>query len=214
MALITTLLADDDPAVLDALSTLLAAAPDFEVVGRARDGLAAVEIAARLTPDIALLDIRMPGIDGLTAAERIRRLRTHSAVVMLTTFGDDANVDRALSIGVDGFLLKTAAADELINGLRTAHAGGVCMSGSVIQRLGRRAAATAAKGATSERTGALTSRERELLDLLARGLTNDEIAATLHLTEGTVKGYLSTVFAKIGARNRVEAAFVAFEELG
>lgn len=210
--MIRTLLADDDPAVLEALTTLLEDAADFEIVGQARDGIAAVEAVSRFSPDVALLDIKMPGIDGLAAAERIRQLPKRCAIVMLTTFGDDANVDRALSTGVDGFLLKTAAQDELINGLRTAHAGGVCMSNSVVQRLGRRATTTPPARPTPARTRDLTPRERELLSLLARGLTNDEIGAALHLTEGTIKGYTSTLFTKIHARNRVEAAFIAFEE--
>jgi DNA-binding NarL/FixJ family response regulator len=209
---IKILLADDDPAVLQALTTLLEDAADFEIVGQVGDGIAAVETASRLAPDVALLDIKMPGVGGLTAAERIRQLPTRCAIVMLTTFGDDANVDHALSIGVDGFLLKTAAPSELINGLRTAHAGGVCISSSVIERLGRRAANTPAARPLNARTRDLTQRERELLTLLARGLTNDEIATALHLTEGTIKGYTSTLFSKIRARNRVEAALIAFEE--
>ena len=210
--MIRILLADDDAAVLEALTALLEDAADFEIVGRVRDGDAAVAAAARTSPDLALLDVRMPGVDGLTAAARIRQRSPGCALVILTTFGDDTNVDRALSIGIDGFLLKTAAPDELLSGLRAATAGGVCMSSSVLRRLGRRAANTAPPRPAAQRTRLLTPREGEVLRLIARGFTNDEIATALHLTEGTIKGYTSTIFAKIQARNRVEAAYIAFEE--
>ncbi|MFE1368620.1 response regulator [Streptomyces anulatus] len=161
-------------------------------------------------PDVVLLDIQMPGLDGLTAASRLHRESAAVGVIMLTTFGQDAYVTRALEEGADGFLLKADDPRELLNGVRAVGAGGAYLSPRVAGRViaGMRAHRAAHPHRPLER---LTEREREVLAGLGTGLSNAEIASRLHLVEGTVKAHVSAVLAKLGARNRVEAAISAYE---
>ncbi|KQO61522.1 hypothetical protein ASF23_12625 [Curtobacterium sp. Leaf261] len=207
--MIRVVVADDDAAVRESVSTILTAG-SIDVVLAVGDGVAAIRATEDEDPDVVLLDIRMPGHDGLTVARRLREKRPELALVMLTTFGEDANVDDAFSIGVQGFLLKTSPPTEIISAVRAAATGGVTLSAHVAARLGARVGRSGSASPTLDRTSTLTPRERVLLDLVATGRTNAEIAAELSLTEGTVKGYVSALFERLGVRNRVEAALVGF----
>jgi DNA-binding NarL/FixJ family response regulator len=178
------------------------------VVAEAGDGRAAAELARRHRPDVALLDIRMPTADGLTALAEIRATVPATAVVMLTTFGEDEYIAGALDQGAAGFLLKASDPRELITGIHAVADGGAVLSPLVARRVinGLRRG-----GPSSRRVATLTDREREVLALLATGLSNAEIARRLHLVEGTVKGYVSAILPRLGARNRVQAAIIAYE---
>ncbi|WP_247659119.1 response regulator transcription factor [Micromonospora sp. U56] len=191
---------------------ILAADPGIEVVAEAGDGRAAVELTRAHRPHVALLDIRMPKLDGLAAAAEIRRLVPATATVMLTTFGEDEYVARALGHGASGFLLKAGDPRELLAGVRAVAEGGAYLSPRVARRVielngDRMARVPAAR----DRTAGLTDREREVLGLVGAGLSNAEIARRLFLTEGTVKGYLTSIFTRLDVRNRVQAAIIAYE---
>ncbi|MEU2564161.1 response regulator transcription factor [Streptomyces longispororuber] len=192
---------------------ILGAGDGIEVVAEAADGREAVDLARAHHPDVALLDIRMPRLDGLAAGEEIVRALPGTAVAMLTTFSEDAYVARALGGGATGFLLKSGDPHELIAGVRAVAGGAAFLSPKVARhvidglgarRIGREAAART-------RVSALTPREREVLGLVGAGLSNPEIAARLHLVEGTVKAYVSAVLDRLGVKNRVQAAIVAYE---
>lgn len=208
--MIRVLLADDEAMVRAGVRAILASSGETEVVAEAGDGREAVELAQAHRPDVALLDIRMPRLDGLAAAEEIARTVPTAAVAMLTTFSEQAYVARALGGGATGFLLKSGDPYELIAGVRAVAGGGAFLSPKVARyvidggRLGREAAARA-------RVAELSPREREVLGLVGVGLSNPEIAARLHLVEGTVKAYVSAVLDRLGVRNRVQAAIVAYE---
>ncbi|MET8830031.1 response regulator transcription factor [Streptomyces sp. NPDC004610] len=222
--MIRVLLADDEAMVRAGVRAILAGGGETEVVAEAGDGREAVELARAHRPDVALLDIRMPRLDGLAAAEEIVRTLPGTAVAMLTTFSERDYVARALGGGATGFLLKSGDPYELIAGVRAVARGAAFLSPKVARgiiddlgggtgtpdrptgggRLGREAAARA-------RVAELSPREREVLGLVGRGLSNPEIAARLHLVEGTVKAYVSAVLERLGVRNRVQAAIVAYE---
>lgn len=210
---IRVLLADDEMLIRAGVRAVLGAAPDLEVVAEAADGREAVELALRHRPDVCLLDIRMPRLDGLGAAAQLAGALPEAAVVMLTTFSEDEYIADALGSGAAGFLLKSGDPRELIAGVRAVAEGGACLAPSVARRvishlgdgqLSRRAAARA-------RTAELTGREREVLGLVGAGLSNAEIAQRLFLVEGTVKAHVSAVLARLGCRNRVQAAILAYE---
>ncbi|MGN9892582.1 response regulator [Micromonospora sp. L31] len=209
---LTVLLADDEAMVRAGVRAILAADPGIEVVAEAGDGRAAVELTRAHRPRVALLDIRMPKLDGLAAAAEIRRLVPATATVMLTTFGEDEHVARALGHGASGFLLKAGDPRELLAGVRAVAEGGAYLSPRVARRVielngDRMARVPAAR----DRTAGLTDREREVLGLVGAGLSNAEIARRLFLTEGTVKGYLTSIFTRLDVRNRVQAAIIAYE---
>ncbi|MBQ0896866.1 response regulator transcription factor [Micromonospora sp. U56] len=209
---VTVLLADDEAMVRAGVRAILAADPGIEVVAEAGDGRAAVELTRAHRPHVALLDIRMPKLDGLAAAAEIRRLVPATATVMLTTFGEDEYVARALGHGASGFLLKAGDPRELLAGVRAVAEGGAYLSPRVARRVielngDRMARVPAAR----DRTAGLTDREREVLGLVGAGLSNAEIARRLFLTEGTVKGYLTSIFTRLDVRNRVQAAIIAYE---
>ncbi|MFD9470428.1 response regulator [Streptomyces goshikiensis] len=170
----------------------------------------ALALTRRHRPDVVLLHIQMPGLDGLTAVARLRQEPTTVGVIMLTTFGQDEYITRVFEEGADGFLLKADDPRELLNGVRAVGAGGAYLSPRVASRViaGMRAHRTAHPHRSLDR---LTQRERDVLAGLAAGLSNAEIAARLHLVEGTVKAHVSAVLTKLGARNRVEAAVAAHE---
>ncbi|MEU6961157.1 response regulator transcription factor [Streptomyces chrestomyceticus] len=212
-ATVRVLLADDEAMIRAGVRAILTASPGIEVVAEAADGREAVELALRHRPDVCLLDIRMPRLDGLGAAAELGRTLPETAVVMLTTFSEDAYVAGALGSGASGFLLKTGDPRELVIGVRAAAEGGAYLSPSVARRvisqfggvaLGKAAAARA-------RTEELTEREREVLALVGEGLSNAEIAGRLFVVEGTVKAYVSAVLARLGLKNRVQAAILAYE---
>ncbi|HEX7305646.1 response regulator transcription factor [Lentzea sp.] len=202
------LLVDDEHMVCAYLRTILSAAPDLTVVGEAHDGAEAVEAVLRLRPDVVLLDLRMPEVDGLAALERITRLDTPPKVVALTTFDVDSYVLRAMKAGAVGFLLKSTAPDDLVKLVRVAAGGHTVLSPEATRRL---VAASSDDTSARERISGLTPRETEVLACLGGGLSNAEISARLHLTEATVKGYVSNVLTKLDCDNRTRAGLLAHQ---
>ncbi len=207
------LLADDEAMVRAGVRAILARDADIEVVAEAADGVEALDAVRRLRPAVALLDIQMPRLDGIAAAARIHRELPGTAVIMLTTFGEDEFIARALREGASGFLLKADDPRELLAGVHAVAAGGAYLSPKVAARVvaglrsGRMAGGVPARNALE----GLTERENDVLALLGAGLSNAEIAARLHLVEGTVKAHVSAILGKLGVRNRVEAALAAYE---
>jgi DNA-binding NarL/FixJ family response regulator len=203
------LIADDQPLMRAGFRAVLEATGEMEVVGEAGDGEAAVELARALAPDVVLMDIRMPRMDGIEAT---RRLAGHR-VLILTTFGLDDYIIDALRAGASGFILKDVPTEELVRAVRVIAAGEALLSPAVTRRLldrvGRRlpASATTAPAAFAE----LTEREREVFELLARGLSNAEIAELLVVGDATVKTHVSNVLMKLGLRDRVQAVVLAYE---
>ncbi len=204
--MIRVLVADDEWMVREMLRTILQAEGDIEVVAAAGDGAEAVALARRHRPDVALLDIRMPGTDGLTAARELARLSTPPKVVMLTTFDLDEYVHTALRDGAAGFLLKDATAAEMTIAVRAAAAGDAMLSPRVTRRL---LDTFTRQLPDRERLGRLTAKERHVLATLAGGHGNAEIARRLHLSEATVKTHVSRILAKLELTSRVQAAILA-----
>ncbi|MEU6787201.1 response regulator transcription factor [Nonomuraea angiospora] len=211
--MIRVLLADDEAMIRAGVKAILASDPSLEVVAEAGDGRQAVDLAISHHPDVALLDIRMPRLDGLGAASEIRRVAPGTAVVMLTTFGEDDYIAKALDIGASGFLLKSGDPRELIAGIHAVADGAAYLSPRVAQRvIAHFAGGKMTKGAQArDRVGPLTDREREVLALVGAGMSNAEIARELHIVEGTVKAYVSAILTRLGVRNRVQAAIIAHE---
>lgn len=211
----TTVVIVDDQALLRAgFRVIIDAEPDLRVVGEAGDGWAAIDVVRRRRPDVVLMDIRMPGLDGLRAAETILGdPELTVAVVMLTTFDIERYVYEALRLGASGFLLKDAPAGRLLDAIRVAKAGDALLAPAITRRLVERFAAAARDpdAALPERLAELTARELEVLRLIARGHSNAEIAGELVLGENTVKTHVSRVFAKLGLRDRAQAVVVAYE---
>ncbi|MFI5802477.1 response regulator [Streptomyces sp. NPDC051561] len=208
---IRVLLADDQAMVRAGFAMILAAEDDIEVVGEATDGVHAVELAERHRPDVVLMDIRMPRMDGLEALRRLTRPGTVNPpkVVVVTTFDDDEYVQRALADGASGFLLKDSGPALLVEAIRAAYSGEALVSPAITVRLLRRLRPTTPT--THEPHTALSARETSLVRLVARGLTNAEIATELTISVGTVKTHLGNVQSKLAARNRVEIAAWAWE---
>lgn len=211
--MITVLVADDEPMFRAGARAILASDPDIEVVAEAADGRQAVELTRRHQPDVALLDIRMPTMDGLSAAAELRLVAPRTAVVMLTTFGEERYVAGALAAGASGFLLKAADPRELVTGIRAAAAGAAYLSPRVARRvIAELGAGQLTRGvAAREKVTVLTDRERDVLALLGAGLSNAEIGQRLFLVEGTVKTYVSAILTRLQVKNRVQAAIVAYE---
>ncbi|SEP47854.1 response regulator transcription factor [Amycolatopsis saalfeldensis] len=207
------LLADDEAMIRAGVAAILATGEGIEVVAEVGDGRAAVEQALATRPDVVLLDIRMPVLDGLAAAGEIRRLLPETGVIMLTTFGEDAYIERALGLGASGFLLKSGDPRELLAGVRAVADGAAFLSPKVAHRvISRLSGGQLSRGvAARERIEALTVREREVLTLLGGGLSNADIAARMYVVEGTVKAHVSTILTRLGVRNRVQAAIAAYE---
>lgn len=223
-ATIRVLLVDDQELVRAGFRVILQSEPGIEVVGEARDGAEAVELAAQLRPDVICMDVQMPGVDGLEATRRIRTDATDAppsspaapAVLVLTTFDRDDYLFAALEAGASGFLLKTASPEKLIEAVQVIAAGDALLAPDVTRRVIERAARVDAEqsGSTRERDARLdelTEREAEVLGLLARGLSNAEIAAALWLGEATVKTHVSKILLKLGLRDRVHAVVFAYE---
>ncbi|WP_199930612.1 response regulator [Streptomyces sp. CB02923] len=212
-ATVRVLLADDEAMIRAGVRAILTASPGVEVVAEAADGREAVDLALRHRPDVCLLDIRMPRLDGLGAAAELRQALPETAVVMLTTFSEDEYVAGALGSGASGFLLKTGDPRELITGVRAAAEGGAYLSPSVARRVISQfgGAALGKAAAARSRTEELTGRERDVLALVGAGLSNAEIAGRLFVVEGTVKAYVSAILARLGLKNRVQAAILAYE---
>ena len=209
--MIRVLVADDQRLVRSGFRMILRAEPDIEVVGEAGDGVEALAEARRLRPDVVLMDVRMPKVDGIEATRRLLREPEAPRVLVLTTFDLDEYVFGALRAGASGFLLKDAPEEQLLAAIRIAADGGAIFSPGVTTRLIERFAALAEPEAASPELGELTARELEVLKLLARGRTNAEIAAELVVSDHTVKTHVARILSKLGLRDRTQAVIVAFE---
>ncbi|MFE2031735.1 response regulator [Streptomyces scopuliridis] len=219
----TVLIVDDQPLQRLGFRMLLEADPGTTVVGEAGHGAEAVERTAALRPDVVLMDIRMPGMDGVEATRRIVASGSRSRVLVLTTFDLDEYAYGALRAGASGFLLKDALPDELLAGIRAVAAGDAVVAPALTRRLldtfiqrvpapsEHALSGRAGRAEADARLAALTGREREVLSAMARGLTNGEIAELLVLSESTIKTYVSRVLTRIGARDRVHAVIIAYE---
>jgi DNA-binding NarL/FixJ family response regulator len=209
---IRVLLADDQAMVRAGFRMILGSEPDIEVVGEAENGEQAAAAARRLRPDVVLMDIQMPGGDGLQATRRITgNPDLVSRVVILTTFERDEYVFEAMECGASGFLLKNSPPEELINAVRVVAAGDALLAPSVTRRIIEQFARRPVEPDVRARLESLTQREREVLVMLARGNSNAELAAELFVTEGTIKTHVSSLLAKLGLRDRVQAVVLAYE---
>jgi DNA-binding NarL/FixJ family response regulator len=209
---IGVLLADDQAMVRAGFRMILESDPDMTVLGEASNGEQAVASTRRLRPDVVLMDIQMPDLDGLQATRRItadEQLR--SRVVILTTFERDEYVFESLQAGASGFLLKNAPPEELLRAVRVVAAGDALLAPSVTRRIIEQFARQPARPELGTQLEALTQREREVLTLLARGKSNAELAADLFVSEGTIKTHVSSLLAKLGLRDRVQAVVLAYE---
>jgi DNA-binding NarL/FixJ family response regulator len=208
---IRVLLVDDQHLVREGFARLLRDVDDLEVVGEAAEGAAAVELARETRPDVVLMDVRMPGMDGVEATARLVRDSPSIRVLMLTTFDLDEAVYRALQAGASGFLLKDTPYDQLIHAIRVVAHGDAVLAPSVTRRLIQ---SVSPRTAVSEEDqlclARLTEREREVLELLAQGLSNAEIGESVFLSEATVKTHVGRVLNKLGCRDRVQAVVFAF----
>ncbi|MEV5758211.1 response regulator [Streptomyces tendae] len=215
--MIRVLIADDEPMIRAGVRAVLATDPDIDVVAEAADGHDAVELVRRHRPAVAVLDIRMPGVNGIDAAAQIRATVPDTSVIMLTTFGEDDYILEALGGGAAGFLIKSGEPEELIAGVRAVAEGAAYLSPKVAARVVAHLAATGAgalagrRSAARRRVAELTAREGEVLALLGGGLSNGQIARRLHVVEGTVKAHVSSILARLGVDNRAAAAVVAHE---
>ncbi|MEU8359761.1 response regulator [Nonomuraea fuscirosea] len=210
--MIDILLADDQALVRTGFRMILDNADDMQVVGEAGDGAQAAEMAVQLQPDIVLMDVRMPEVDGVEATRRICTGTSRIRVLILTTFDLDEYVYAALHAGASGFLLKDTLAPDLLSAIRVVARGDAVVAPSVTRRLLERYVGIGvAQAIPAASLDVLTEREREVLSLIARGLSNTEIAECLFLSEGTVKTHVSRVLAKLGLRDRVQAVVFAYE---
>ncbi|MDH6135570.1 DNA-binding NarL/FixJ family response regulator [Kitasatospora sp. MAA4] len=216
---VRVVLADDQPLVRAALEMVIAETSDLEVVGEAANGAEAVRLTEELHADVVVMDIRMPGMDGIEATRLVTAGPGDARVVVLTTFDDDDYVYAALRAGASGFLVKDMALDDILAAIRVVAAGDALIAPSVTRRLiaefaefaGRREPASGASASSAARIGGITDREREILTLVGRGLSNTEIAAELVISMATVKTYVTRLLSKLGARDRVQLVILAYE---
>jgi DNA-binding NarL/FixJ family response regulator len=210
---IRVLICDDQVLVRDGFRMILDAEDDIEVVGEAGEGREAVELTKRLLPHVVLMDVRMPGMNGIDATRGILRSGVESRVLILTTFDVDEHVYAALHAGASGFLLKDVSAQQLVEGVRVVAQGEALLAPTVTKRLLDRFASTlpGEDDGPPPTLSTLTDRELEILTQLARGLSNAELGATLYLSEPTIKTHLSSIFRKLGVRDRVQAVIAAYE---
>jgi DNA-binding NarL/FixJ family response regulator len=209
---VRVLIVDDDELMRAGLRGVLASDPDIEIVGEAADGRDAVYRAGKLQPDVVLMDVRMPDVDGITATRQLLEALAETRVMILTTFEDDDYIFGALNAGASGFLLKRTRPEDLIAAIHTIAAGDSLLSPSVTSRVIERTARRPAPDADRDaRLAELTPREREVLDLLTQGLSNAEIAAALVIEESTVKTHVKRVLVKLAVRDRVQAVIFAYE---
>jgi DNA-binding NarL/FixJ family response regulator len=208
---IRVLIADDHGVVREGLRAFLALQDDVEVVGEAADGEEAVQAAVRLSPDVALVDLLMPRVDGIAAIRRIRAERPETRVIVLTSFVDEDKMLPAVRAGAVGYLLKDVAPQELVAAIRTVHGGGTLLHPAVVEELVREVAREAPAPAPA-RANPLTAREREVLVLIARGRANKAIAFELGVAEKTVKTHVSNILGKLGLSDRTQAALYAVRE--
>jgi DNA-binding NarL/FixJ family response regulator len=208
----SVLLVDDQPMVRAGLAMILRTQPDLEVVGECDDGAEVAAAVARVSPDVVCMDVRMPGVDGIEATRRLRAAPGAPPVCMLTTFGDEEILWSAVDAGAAGFELKSATPENLLEAVRTVAAGGTWIDGSLLGPIVdsyRRLSKPADRPSSLD--GVLTEREVDVLRLMARGASNQEIAASLHLAETTVKSHVGAIFSKLGARDRAAAIVLAYD---
>ncbi|MFC7534540.1 response regulator [Actinoplanes sp. GCM10030250] len=209
---VRVVLVDDQTLVRTGFRLVLDETGDIDVVGEAADGAQALDVVARTRPDVVLMDVRMPGLDGIEATRRIRAAPHPARVIILTTFDLDEYVFTGLRAGASGFLLKDALAADLISAVRVVAAGESVAAPSVTRRLiAHYLGSTPSRPVTDQRLAALTGREREVLTLVTHGLSNAEIAAALFLSESTVKTHLGRILAKLGLRDRVQVVILGYE---
>ena len=209
---IRVLVCDDQALIRTGFATIIGAQPDLEVVGECGDGRAAVDLAGRLRPDVVVMDVRMPVLDGIAATERLRAADGPPPVLVLTTFGEDEVLWGAIAAGANGFVLKDSSAEDLLAAARAVAGGGAWFDPAVAPRLlghYRRLVAPAARAGA--RLKELTEREHDVLRLMARGATNAEIAGTLFVAEATVKTHVGAIFAKLDVRDRAAAIVFAYD---
>ena len=206
---IGVVIADDEELVRTGLRMILSAEPDLEVLAEAVDGSDAVRLVAEHSPDVLLLDIRMPVMDGLAAMLELQAAGTRTSVVILTTFDADANVHEALAAGASGFLLKDAPAGQLVSAIRAAAAGDAVLARVVARRIAAELASRTPRVGL-DGLDALTDREREVLALMADGCSNVEIGGRLYIGEGTVKTHVARILMKLGVRDRLQAVVLAY----
>lgn len=207
---IRVLIADDQDMVRTGFRMILGGDDDIEVVGDARDGREAIDSVAHLRPDVVLMDIRMPVVDGLAATREIRRSDTGTAVIVLTTFDDDEYLYEALAAGASGFLLKDAPAEDLLRAVHVVASGDALLAPAVTRRVIEKVAQHSPPEADVEAVARLSDRERDVLRLMADGRSNSEIAQDLVIGEATVKTHVARVLQKLPARDRVQAVIVAY----
>ena len=202
---------DDEELFRSGLRMVVESRPGIDVVGEASDGAQAVSVVRELRPDVALMDIQMPQVNGIEATRRIVSLGLDTRVLMLTTFGMDRYVVESLRAGASGFLLKTVPPDELVAGIATVARGESLLAPAILRRLLAEWIARWQPDGQDPRLDVLTAREVEVLRLVGRGLSNAELSAHLHLAEPTVKTHVSRILAKTGSRDRVQAVVLAYE---
>ena len=211
--MISVLIVDDQDLVREGLRMLLEAEPDLCVAGEAGNGSQALAQARRLDPDVVLMDVRMPGMDGIEATTQLVWSGCRARILMLTTFNLDEYVYRAMKAGASGFLLKDASREQLAGAVRTVSAGQALLAPAITRRLIEDFCRGPAPGAAADSvTGRLSARELEVVRLIAQGLSNTEIAAKLYLSDATIKSHVARVLAKLGLRDRVQVAVFAYEK--
>ncbi|MBB5874244.1 DNA-binding NarL/FixJ family response regulator [Allocatelliglobosispora scoriae] len=207
--MIRVLIVDDEPLIRAGIRTVLESAEEIEVVAEAETGTAVVEQARSWRADVAVIDIKMPGLDGLGALESLRRSGAATKVLMLTSYGSEPHVMRALENGACGFLLKNCTPDELIRAVRAAHEGDAYLSPAVTRMLLGLVNPTNRRADAADRLAALSDRESDVLRLIAQGMSNADIGRSLFMSETTIKTYVSRILAKLGCSNRVQVALLA-----
>jgi DNA-binding NarL/FixJ family response regulator len=208
---IRVLLVDDQPLMIVGLRMIIRETPDIEVAGTAADGRQAVELARELRPDVILMDIRMPGMNGIEATRLIHRTPDAPKVVVLTTFDDDEYIYGALQAGASGFLVKNMALEDILGAIRITAAGDALLAPSVTRRLIEDFATRSAPSASRRPLTGITEREREVLAFIGQGLTNAEIAGRMVISGTTVKTYVTRLLTKLDARDRVQLVIIAYE---
>jgi DNA-binding NarL/FixJ family response regulator len=205
------ILADDQPLIRAGLRMLIEQTPDIDVAGEAGTGAEAVQLTRDTGPDVVVMDIRMPGMDGIEATQMITAGDTHARVLVLTTFDDDDYVYGALRAGASGFLVKDMALDDIVTAIRVVAAGDATIAPGVTRRLIGEFAGQSRSGRSPKAITGITDREREVLKLVGLGMSNAEIAAALYITVGTAKTHVARLLAKLGARDRVQLVIIAYE---
>jgi DNA-binding NarL/FixJ family response regulator len=206
---ITVLIADDHPLVRDSIKYLLQKHEDFEVVAQAGDGAEAIKLVGELSPDVVIMDIEMPNVDGLEATRQIKSSHPQAAVLVLTIHDDEEFVEAMLEAGAAGYLLKNAYGEELLQAIRAVKLGEFVLDSRVGSRVLRKLAAHSSRKIGEQARGNLSAREIEVMKLVAQGMTNDEITSSLGISLNTVKRHLMEIFSKLGAGSRSEALVVS-----